>query len=128
MRSVSRPLHRARLVEFPSPFALEPGTVRLLDSEEGVGSELIDRLRDGTLGRPYMIDYRGMRNLFFSPCAVQSSMRLDDPLALVAPYTRKMMACLLFRPAPRHLLMIGLGGGSIAKFCYRHLPRTCITV
>jgi spermidine synthase len=55
-------------------------------------------------------------------------MLLDDPHALVAPYTRKMMAFLLFRPAPRHVLMIGLGGGSLAKFCYRHLPRTRITV
>src|SRR5437868_13620943 len=92
---------KARLVEFPSPFALEPGTVRLLDSAEAVGTEQIDRLREGTLGRPFMIDYGRTRNLFFSSSAVQSSMRLDDPLALIAAYTRKMMACLLFRPAPR---------------------------
>ncbi len=55
-------------------------------------------------------------------------MLLDDPSALIAPYTRKMMAFLLFTPAPRHVLMIGLGGGSLAKFCYRHLPQTRISV
>ncbi len=55
-------------------------------------------------------------------------MQLDEPDALVSAYTRKMMAFLLFIPEPRHVLMIGLGGGSLAKFCYRHLPRTRISV
>jgi spermidine synthase len=94
----------------------------------GLGSEQVDQLRRGTLGRPFIIEDGRTRNLFFTVASVQSAMRLDDPHALVAPYTRKMMAFLLFRPAPRHVLMIGLGGGSLAKFCYRHLPRTRITV
>src|SRR5687768_5676420 len=114
---------KPRLMEMPSPFALEPGTVRLLETAGGFTSEQFDRLREGTLGRPFIIDYGRTRNLFFSISAIQSSMRLDDPHALIAAYTRKMMAFLLFRPAPRHVLMIGLGGGSLAKFCYRHLPR-----
>jgi spermidine synthase len=75
-----------------------------------------------------MIDDGAMRHLFFNTASIQSSMRLDDPHALVAAYTRKMMAFLLFTPAPRHVLMIGLGGGSLAKFCYRHLPQTRISV
>jgi spermidine synthase len=32
------------------------------------------------------------------------------------------MAFLLFHPAPRRALMIGLGGGSLAKFFHRRLP------
>jgi spermidine synthase len=119
---------KPRLIDMPSPFALEPGTVRLVAPAEGLSEEQLERLREGTLGRPFIIDYGRTRNLFFTLDAVQSSMRLDDPNALVAPYTRKMMAFLLFIPAPRHVLMIGLGGGSLAKFCYRHLPRTCISV
>jgi spermidine synthase len=119
---------KPRLMEMPSPFALEPGTVRLLETAGGFTSEQFDRLREGTLGRPFIIDHGRTRNLFFTVSAIQSSMRLDDPHALIAAYTRKMMAFLLFRPAPRHVLMIGLGGGSLAKFCYRHLPRTRITV
>jgi len=119
---------RPRLIEMPSPFALEPGTVRLIEPAEGFSREQLDQLREGTLGRPFIIDYGRTRNLFFTIAAVQSSMRLDDPHALIAPYTRKMMAFLLFMPAPRHVLMIGLGGGSLAKFCYRHLPRARISV
>jgi spermidine synthase len=112
----------------PSPFALEPGTVRLVAPAEGFSDEQLDRLRKGTLGRPFIIDYGRTRNLYFSVDAVQSSMRLDDTNALVSAYTRKMMAFLLFIPAPLHVLMIGLGGGSLAKFCYRHLPSTRISV
>jgi spermidine synthase len=38
-----------------------------------------------------------------------------------------MMAFLLFNPRPRRILILGLGGGSLAKFCYRHLPSATIT-
>ncbi len=117
-----------RLLELPSPFALEPGTLRMFEPVPGFGIAQLDPLREGTLGRPFIIDYGQTRSLYFTTAAVQSAMRLDDPDALVAPYTRKMMAFLLFLPAPRHVLMIGLGGGSLAKFCYRHLPRTRISV
>lgn len=82
----------------------------------------------GTLPRPFIVDSAGERHLLFSSANVQSSMRFDDPYALVIAYTRKMMAFLLFLPEPQHILMIGLGGGSLAKFCYRHLPRTRISV
>ena len=50
-------------------------------------------------------------------------MSLDEPDALVTAYTRKMMAFLLFNPAPKRIAMVGLGGGSLAKFCYRNLPK-----
>jgi spermidine synthase len=39
-------------------------------------------------------------------------------------YTRSMMAFLLFNPEPANVLMVGLGGGSLAKFIYHHLPKT----
>jgi spermidine synthase len=39
-----------------------------------------------------------------------------------------MMAFLLFNRAPRDILMIGLGGGSLVKFCHRHLRNTRLTV
>jgi spermidine synthase len=119
---------KPHLIEVPSPFAFEPGTVRVLEPEEGFSSEQLDRMRVGAPDRPFIIDDGGVRNLFFTIEAIQSSMRVSDPDALITPYTRKMMAFLLFRPAPRHVLMIGLGGGSLAKFCYRHLPRTRISV
>lgn len=73
-------------------------------------------------------DSRGLRTLHVGGDAIQSSMRLDDPFALALDYTRCMMAFLLFHPAPREALMIGLGGGSLAKFFYRRLRPTRVRV
>jgi spermidine synthase len=64
---------------------------------------------------------RGVRYLHVGGEAIQSAMRLEDPFALELDYTRCMMAFLLFHPAPRRALMIGLGGGSLAKFFHRRL-------
>ncbi len=63
----------------------------------------------------------GVRSLHIGGEAIQSAMRLDDPDALALDYTRCMMAFLLFHPEPREALMIGLGGGSLAKFFHRRL-------
>jgi spermidine synthase len=54
-------------------------------------------------------------------------MDLSQPERLCLAYTRKMMAFLLFNRAPKRVLLLGLGGGSLAKFCYRHLPQSAIT-
>ena len=73
-------------------------------------------------------DARGVRTLHVGGEAIQSAMRLDDPHALALDYTRCMMAFLLFHPEPREALMIGLGGGSLAKFFLRNLRKTLIRV
>jgi spermidine synthase len=70
----------------------------------------------------------GIRSLHLGSETVQSSMSLADPTALVLSYTRAMMAFLLFLPQPQHVVMIGLGGGSLAKFVHRHLPWARTTV
>ena len=70
----------------------------------------------------------GIRSLHLGSDTVQSSMKLDDPYELVLSYTRAMMAFLLFRPQPEHVLMIGLGGGSLPKFVYNYLPAARTTV
>jgi len=67
---------------------------------------------------------RGVRQLHIGGDAIQSAMRLDDPDALALDYTRCMMAFLLFHPQPREALMIGLGGGSLAKYFHRFLRAT----
>jgi spermidine synthase len=69
-----------------------------------------------------------VRTLHVGGDAIQSSMRLDDPYALALDYTRCMMAFLLFHPEPRRALMIGLGGGSLAKFFHRKLRATHLRV
>ncbi|MSQ18570.1 MAG: polyamine aminopropyltransferase [Betaproteobacteria bacterium] len=69
----------------------------------------------------------GVRSLHLGGDAIQSSMRIADPKCLELSYTRAMMTFLLFQAAPRDVLMIGLGGGSIARFLHHHFERTRIT-
>lgn len=79
--------------------------------------------------RPPEIHTEGRRvSLRFNRDSIQSTMHLDDPTRLELEYTRAMMLFLLFNPAPRAILMIGLGGGSLPKFCHHHLPASDITV
>jgi spermidine synthase len=73
-------------------------------------------------------DARGLRTLHVGGEAIQSSMRLGDPWSLALDYTRCMMGFLLLHPQPRRALMIGLGGGSLAKFFHRHLRATRVRV
>jgi spermidine synthase len=78
--------------------------------------------------RPRVHTRRGLRTLEFRPGMVQSEMSLADPERLVLSYARAMMCFVLFQPRPAHIVMVGLGGGSLAKFCYRYLPHSRITV
>lgn len=77
---------------------------------------------------PLVRTARGRRTLEFSPGDIQSEMLLARPHALVLDYLRAMMGFVLFAPRPRHIVMVGLGGGSLAKYCYRHFPEARITV
>jgi spermidine synthase len=74
-----------------------------------------------------VIEDDGARALYFTRAFIRSEMRLSDPYALQFAYTRKMMGFLLFRHEPREILMLGPGGGSLAKYCHRHLPAARIT-
>lgn len=77
---------------------------------------------------PRIHEEEGTVTLCFELGSVQSQMREDEPNHMVLSYTRTMTAFHLFKRSPRHIAMIGLGGGSIAKWCYRHLPHADITV
>ena len=63
-----------------------------------------------------------IRSLHLGSATIQSSMDLDDPADLVLTYTRAMMAFLLWNDDPRHIVQIGLGGGSLARFIDEYLP------
>jgi len=89
---------------------------------------LIKSLLDGTYRKPFLIEDLQYRALCFAmDGCTQTEMRLDDPEALTSEYTRKMMGFLLFNALPKKVLMIGLGGGALAKYCHRHLPTTQFT-
>jgi len=80
-----------------------------------------------TYGTVEVIDEDGVRTLYLGSRTVQSSMRVDRPHELVLSYTRSMMAFLLFRPEPARALLLGLGGGSLARFIRHALPGTHVT-
>jgi len=78
--------------------------------------------------RPFVLAGQKTRALHFATGETQSRMNLKRPDALTLAYTRTMMGFLLLKPSPGSIAMIGLGGGSLAKFCHRHLPATVIRV
>jgi len=70
----------------------------------------------------YVSEKYGVRALHIGSDTVQSAMRIARPNDLELSYTRSMMAFLLFADRPTRILMVGLGGGSLAKFIYHRLP------
>ena len=68
------------------------------------------------------------KSMVFTDLDIQSRMSLVRPDELQFEYTRLMMAALLFNPQPQRILMVGLGGGSLVKFCYKHMACEHITV
>lgn len=79
-------------------------------------------------GQVEVSERNGIRRLHLGGDTVQSAMRVSMPDALEIAYTRSMMAFLLFQTRTAEILMIGLGGGSTAKWLYRQLPAARITV
>jgi spermidine synthase len=116
------------LFELPSPFAAEPGLIRLLEPADSDAATLAAQLLAGRYTRPFVLENGGLRALHFSLGYVQSVMRIGAPAALELGYAQRMMAFLLFNPRPRRLMMVGLGGGSLVAFCHRHLPGARMTV
>ena len=72
--------------------------------------------------RPLIFDIDSVRSLYFNFDELQSSMKLGQPSVLEVDYTKTMMGFMLAKAQPEHILMIGLGGGSLPKFCYHNLP------
>jgi spermidine synthase len=70
-------------------------------------------------------DQGAVRYLHLGTEWVQGSMLLDKPFEIELEYVQRMMAWLLFvQPASvaaRHAMQLGLGAGSLTKFCYRKL-------
>ena len=76
----------------------------------------------------YVSEKYGVRSLHIGSDTVQSSMRIARPNDLELSYTRSMMASLLFQPEPKDVLMVGLGGGSVAKFMRHYIPAARVRV
>jgi spermidine synthase len=92
------------------------------------GEEALSHSDSPAVPVPVVSEDAGVLTLHFQSDYIQSQMLLDDPDCLTLSYSRSMMAFELFKPTPRQIAMIGLGGGSIAKWCYRHHPNAQLTV
>ncbi|KMP12248.1 hypothetical protein UZ36_01430 [Candidatus Nitromaritima sp. SCGC AAA799-C22] len=64
------------------------------------------------------------KNDFF----LQSRINTKEPDSLVLIYSKMLMATLLLQPAPKRILMIGLGGAAVSNFLARWYPETVIDV
>lgn len=116
------------MLDLPNPFPGEMGVIRLLEPADAAGAPLAERVTNGTYDKPFLTEHADERALYFEWTYVQSCMRISAPTALTMAYTRTMMSFLLLHPNPRRLLLLGLGGGSLTKFCHHHLPLATMTV
>jgi spermidine synthase len=71
---------------------------------------------------PVVHEAHGDVLLRFDRGTLQSRVVPKDPARLVLEYTRLVMGFLLFQPSPARIAMIGLGGGSLARYCALKLP------
>ncbi|MCB5196925.1 fused MFS/spermidine synthase [Deefgea salmonis] len=69
----------------------------------------------------------GVRKLHFGSDDTQSAMKINAPNELLLAYSRCVFGSLLFLEPPQKMLLIGLGGGSIAKWVHEYLPTTHLT-
>jgi len=122
MKRMPQPLH-----EVENPFADRQHLLRPIDPANICGRGLSPGVADCTYKKPFILETGRTRSLHFDFASIQSAMRVDDPDRLCLAYTRKMMAFLLFNATPGRLLLLGLGGGSLAKFCFRQLQSSTIT-
>jgi len=127
VRAIEGALRRALRTE-SNPFSADVSQLKLLETESAPLPDIVERMLNRTYCKPYIVDDGILRYLHFDPTYVQSAMRIDEPDVLDLRYTKKMMGFLLFNSSPRQVTILGLGGGSLAKFCYRHLPNARITV
>ena len=81
--------------------------------------------RAATLPEVNFSDAGDIRYLHLGTEWVQGSMRLDAPFAIELEYVQRMMAWLLFAEpsgvATRHAMQLGLGAGTLTKFCRKQL-------
>ncbi|MDP1660239.1 MAG: hypothetical protein Q8L73_12935 [Methylotenera sp.] len=76
---------------------------------------------------PFVFEEIATLSLHFDMHSIQSVMRKSDPGSLVLSYTCTMMGFLLFKLEPERIAMVGLGGGSLAKYCAKYLPDSHFT-
>ncbi len=100
------------------------------------GATLLERLleagadpasRCAAAGRWRVHQRDGLRWLYGGGRSIQSVMSLADPARPVMGVTVQLLAALLWRPQPRRVLSLGLGGGAVERYLARHRPAAALT-
>jgi spermidine synthase len=102
------------------------GIVAWVAAQSGAAEEAVVRYdRESRYYRIRVVDYpkEGRRCLHFSKSrGIQSSMILAEPDKLDLRYSRSMIAAFALHPAPKDVLLVGLGGASVPKFIQKQFP------
>lgn len=114
-------------LEMPAALIHERGVVRLLEAAGTDPGWVAKQMLAGEYTRAFVVDDGRVKRLHLSLALIQSEMNKNEPWALHLAYTRAMMAFMLLLPRPRQITIVGLGGGSLTKYCHRHLPRSRLT-
>jgi spermidine synthase len=64
----------------------------------------------------------GLRWLTFGDDTIQTTIDLNNPEQLPSASCQALLSALMFIPTPHHVLLLGTGGGSIARYLYRRCP------
>lgn len=85
-----------------------------------------------TLPEVHFSEDGDIRYLHLSSPWIQGSMLIKKPYDIELEYVQRMMAWLLFTSledvAGAHAMQLGLGAGTITKFCYKKLKMTCTAI
>lgn len=103
-------------------------TLKQVQASHLQGRTFPHRVRHRTSSKPFICRDGEILTLQFQSDVVQSEMWSGGPTVLMLSYTRTMIGFLLFNSRPERIAMIGLGGGSLPKWCYAHLPTADIKV
>ncbi|MEW5754963.1 MAG: MnmC family methyltransferase [Pseudomonadota bacterium] len=91
------------------------------------GGTLLDETSDAD-GVIEVVQHGDLRTLHFGTPAIQSAINLAKPDGLELDYTQRMLLGAFLAPELHRVLLIGLGGGSMARFLYRHFHAARIDV
>ena len=69
----------------------------------------------------------GLRTLQFGNHIRQSALDREHPERLAMHSSRRLVAGLLFQPVPNRILLLGLGGGVLARYFLKYFPGIQIT-
>lgn len=73
-------------------------------------------------------DRDDIRYMYLSSPWIQGAMSLKAPHELVHDYAQNMMIWLLFDQSPQKIAQLGLGAGTLTRFCQHYFPRAHIDV